>query len=46
MVNTYSDVMIRQDLREKINLAKSLGFYDDVAHWESELKNLTSESGK
>ena len=40
MVQTYGDVMTRQQLREKIRLAKKLRFYDDVAHWELELKKL------
>lgn len=37
MVQTYSDVMVRQNLRQKLALAKQLGFHDDVAHWQQEL---------
>lgn len=40
MVKTYSDVVERQNLRDKIRLANELGFHDDVAYWESELKKL------
>ena len=38
MVTTYSDVLERQNLREKIDLAKRLGFHDDVAHWTMKLE--------
>jgi hypothetical protein len=38
MVHTYNDVIERQNLRQKIALAKRLGFYDDVAHWTVKLE--------
>jgi hypothetical protein len=38
MVQTYTDVVTRQNLRQKIDLAKQLGFHDDVAHWTQELE--------
>lgn len=37
---TYAKVIERQNIRDKIRLAKKLGFHDDVKHWESELKKL------
>ena len=47
MVNTYHDVLERQNLRQKINLAKQLGFHDDVAYWSAKLDAITnSEEGK
>jgi len=38
VVTTYSDVLERQSLRQKIDLAKRLGFHDDVAHWTIKLE--------
>jgi hypothetical protein len=38
MVQTYEDVVVRQNLRQKIDLAKRLGFHDDVAHWTVKLE--------
>ena len=38
MVQTYNDVIERQNLRRKIDLAKQLGFHDDVAHWTAKLE--------
>jgi len=43
MVTTYSDVIERQNLRTKIDLAKRLGFHDDVAHWTVKLEELNKE---
>lgn len=43
MVHTYSDVMVRQNLRQKITLATQLGFHDDVAHWTNELEATTKK---
>jgi hypothetical protein len=43
VVQTYSDVIERQNLRTKIDLAKRLGFHDDVAHWTNELNNLINK---
>lgn len=37
VVQTYEDVIKRQELRTKIDLAKRLGFHDDVAYWTAEL---------
>ena len=28
------------------SLARQLGFWDDVAHWEAEKKRLTNETGE
>jgi hypothetical protein len=38
MVHTYNDVIERQNLRTKIDLAKRLGFHDDVAYWTQKLE--------
>lgn len=43
MVTKYTDVIERQNLRRKIDLAKRLGFHDDVAHWTVMLENTTQE---
>ncbi|AXH44188.1 hypothetical protein SEA_GOCRAZY_50 [Arthrobacter phage GoCrazy] len=40
---TYQLVIERQKLREKIRLAKQLGFHDDVAHWQTQLDNLKGD---
>ncbi|ASR80503.1 hypothetical protein SEA_TRIBBY_52 [Arthrobacter phage Tribby] len=40
---TYSLVIERQKLRDKIRLAKRLGYHDDVAHWQTQLENLKGE---
>jgi hypothetical protein len=44
MVHTYSDVIERQNLRRKIDLAKQLGFHDDVAHWTAELEKTENNN--
>lgn len=44
MVHTYSDVMVRQNLRQKISLAQQLGFHDDVSHWQQELAKTETGS--
>lgn len=47
VVQTYADVMTRQELRTKIDLAKRLGFHDDVAYWTNELeKTNNKEAGE
>ncbi len=46
MVQMYSDVIERQNLRTKIDLAKRLGFHDDVVYWTLKLEEITQEEGK
>jgi hypothetical protein len=43
VVHTYNDVIVRQELRKKIDLASRLGFHDDVAYWTAELAKTENE---
>ncbi|QGZ17252.1 hypothetical protein SEA_GIANTSBANE_48 [Arthrobacter phage Giantsbane] len=46
MVKTYSDVLLRQSIRQRIEHAQKQGRYDAVARLTVKLENTNSEEGK
>jgi len=40
MADSRSSLYSISQLRELLNMARQLGFQDDVEHWESELRNM------